>query len=120
MRNAFYKAYPKILAYHNHLMKAEEIKSLGGQVWKDYPHTIPRVNLPVQASAAEGLKEALVLLLDKAPDYVKLVNVIHDEIVLEVPEKHAKKAAKLLERCMVEGMEKLIHSVPISVDITIN
>lgn len=119
MRNAFYKTYPEILAYHNQLMKAREIRSLGGQVWKDYPRTIARVNLPVQASAAEGLKEALVLLLDRAPDYVKLVNVIHDEIIIEVPEKHAKKVSKLLERCMVEGMEKLICSVPISVDIQI-
>lgn len=119
LRTAFYKAYPQVLSYHNSLLTAKTITSLGGQEWRDYPSGVARINLPVQASAAEGLKEALQLLLDNAPSEAKLVNVVHDEIVVEAPMDIAESTRKLLEECMIDGMRRLGCTVPITVDTNI-
>ncbi|MEM1485551.1 DNA polymerase [Oscillospiraceae bacterium PP1C4] len=115
----FYNAYPKILNYHNFLLKTDTIVSLGGRQWIDYPKGIARVNLPVQASAAEGLKIALTILMECLPDDCLLVNVIHDEIILEVPIPKAEQIQILLEQSMITGMKQLVKSVPIVVDTNI-
>ncbi|MBE6905027.1 MAG: hypothetical protein E7476_01935 [Ruminococcaceae bacterium] len=115
----FYKAYSKIRAYHNHLLTTDKIVSLGGRQWTDYPKGIARVNLPVQASAAEGLKIALTALLKHLPDDCMLVNVIHDEIVLETPISKTTQIQPILQHFMIDGMSELVKSVPIIVDTMI-
>jgi len=119
MKQHFYDTYPKIKVYHNYLLTAESIKSLGGNEWIDYPKGIARINLPVQASAAEGLKLALLMLIENIPDDCLLVNVIHDEIVVEAPTQQADKVTDLLKKYMVNGMQQLVKAVPIIVDIDI-
>lgn len=116
MRNRFYDRYPAILEYHNRLLMADEISSLGGRGWKDIKKgNRVRFNLPIQASAAEGLKEGLALLITQLKSQWMLVNVIHDEVILEVPEENAGEAKVVLENCMIQGMKKLVKKVPIEV-----
>lgn len=115
----FYNSFPKILHYHNFLLTTKTIVSLGGKQWFDYPKGIARVNLPVQASAAEGLKRSLATLLEQIPNDCRLVNVIHDEIILEVPITKAESGESLLQQAMISGMQQLIKSVPIVVDTKI-
>ena len=119
MKQHFYNTYPIIKQYHNYLLTAQSIKSLGGNEWINYPKGIARINLPVQASAAEGLKLALSMLIKNMPDDCLLVNVIHDQIVLETPLYKAEKTKTLLQQCMVDGMQKLVKNVPIIVDTNI-
>jgi DNA polymerase I len=73
------------------------------------PNTQGR-NYPIQGSAGEVLLSALAEL-DKALAAsgldIKLVNIIHDEIVLEVAEANAEPAARLLEKAMVDGMLRI-------------
>jgi DNA polymerase I-like protein with 3'-5' exonuclease and polymerase domains len=47
----------------------------------------------------------------------KLVDAVHDSVLLEVPAADAAEAAQVLQRCMIEGMERLVRTVPIKVDI---
>lgn len=47
---------------------------------------------------------------------VKLVNVVHDECSLEVPEKEAEKYAKLQKSCMEKAVNLLITKVKIPVN----
>ena len=46
----------------------------------------------------------------------KLVAVVHDEIVLEVPEKEVEEAKEVLCNSMVEGMKKIVPDVTIKVE----
>lgn len=79
-----------------------------------------RLNFPIQGSAAEGLKEALALLVDNMKPSWKLVAIVHDEIVVEVSEEEAEEAKKVLETSMKLGMEKIIKDIPIIVDSSIS
>ncbi|NMB44582.1 MAG: hypothetical protein GX995_10695, partial [Clostridiales bacterium] len=79
-----------------------------------------RLNLPIQGSAAEGLKEALALLVNSIKETWKLVAIVHDEILLEVPTDDAEEAKEVLENCMIEGMKKIIRDIPVIVETSIS
>lgn len=123
-RNRFLESYPGIRRWHEQQVSRNRISSRGGRIWKDLPLPTKsgwrhRLNYPVQATGAEGLKEALALLIDSLPDEWKLVNVIHDEFVLEVPENEADRAAILVRKCMVDGMKRLLENMPVDATVTI-
>ena len=50
----------------------------------------------------------------------RLVNSIHDEIILEVPHSDCIEASRFLEQQMIRGMETLVRSVPIIVETKIS
>jgi DNA polymerase I-like protein with 3'-5' exonuclease and polymerase domains/5'-3' exonuclease len=75
------------------------------------------INMPIQGTAADILKTAMIELDKKLPEISaksKMLLQIHDELVLEVPDKDVKKVAKLVEDVM-ENVCKL--DVPIVVNI---
>jgi len=120
MRAAYYDKYTKILQFHNHLLTAEKIVTLGGQSFAGLKKGERlRLNLPLQATAAEGLKASLSLLMKKMPSHWLLCNVVHDSVVIEVPKKEADVARELLGGCMVQGMSQFIRSIPVGVDTKI-
>lgn len=120
-RLEFLRVYPKIRELQDNLLRADYIRSLGGRRWQGSNLTkTQRLNLPIQGSAAEGLKEALALLVERMKDTWKLVAVVHDEILLEVPEDESEKAKNILESCMIEGMQIIVKDIPIVVDSTIS
>lgn len=63
------------------------------------------MNQPVQGGAAEVMMSALVHLEHSlnGMEEIKLVNCVHDEIVLEVEESWTEEAKALVENCMVQG-----------------
>ena len=63
------------------------------------------LNTPIQGGAAEVLLAALGALEKhlKGID-AKLINIVHDEIVLEVASEHSNEAVVALEAAMMEGM----------------
>jgi DNA polymerase-1 len=71
--------------------------------FKEAKHTYNQsLNTPIQGGAAEVLLKALALL-DKALDQskAKIVNCIHDEIILESLEDYKDEASKILEDSMI-------------------
>lgn len=82
-----------------------------------------RLNTPIQGSAGDGFKYAVALTWERrheCPGNPKVVNLVHDEIVLEIDEEHAEAGKAWLERCMVDGMcEMACFDVPVSVEIAI-
>ena len=46
--------------------------------------------------------------------------MVHDEILLEVPEDEAEEAKIILESCMVGGMRTIVKDIPIIVDTSIS
>jgi len=62
-------------------------------------------------------KRALRLLSDELRDTsAQIVNIIHDEIVVEVNEGEAESVAAKVERAMISAGEEYLHSVPVTVE----
>ena len=77
-------------------------------------------NAPIQGSSADIIKRALALLYDALkPIDARIVNCIHDEIVIEVAEGQADECAATVDREMIAAAREFIRSVPVTVDIVI-
>src|SRR5436190_20711096 len=77
-------------------------------------------NTPIQGTSADILKRALRLLEDDLRDTsAKLVNIIHDEIVVEVDAGEAEEMAQRVERSMVAAGEEYLRTVPGKVETEI-
>lgn len=78
-------------------------------------------NSPIQGSCADIIKRALALLYDALkPLDAKIVNCIHDEIVVEVAESQADECSSIVEHQMVAAAREFIRSIPVSVDTVIS
>lgn len=49
----------------------------------------------------------------------KIIGTVHDEIILEVPEKMANDAAAILQETMIQAGQAYLSRVPIEVEVTI-
>ncbi|MCD4760552.1 DNA polymerase I, partial [bacterium] len=77
------------------------------------------INMPVQGTAADLMKLAMIKLhqdLPKVSKSTKIILQVHDELVLEVPEGELKKVAKFVQDTM-EQIYKL--PIPLAVDLEI-
>ncbi len=78
-------------------------------------------NYPIQGSSADITKTALRLVHDRMDhEHAKLVNCVHDEIVLEVREQAVDEEREKLRAAMVEAGEKFLRTVPVVVDTEVN
>ena len=77
------------------------------------------VNAIVQGGAATLTKTALIGLYKdhRIKDIgAKLVNSVHDEILMEVPEVNSVRCEELLSEIMVSSATKFVYNVPMSSD----
>ena len=74
-------------------------------------------NAPIQGTSADILKRALRLLNDGLRNSsAKIVNIIHDEIVVEVDQTEAPEIAQKVERAMCMAGEEYLQTVPVKVE----
>jgi DNA polymerase-1 len=75
------------------------------------------INMPVQGTAADLLKLAMIRIgaeLPKVSPDTKMILQVHDELVFEVPEKEIKKVAGFVK----EAMEKVVKlKVPVVAEV---
>jgi len=77
-------------------------------------------NAPIQGTSADILKSALRLLKDELRESsAKIVNIIHDEIVVEVDEGEAHDIAEKVERAMCAAGEEYLQTIPVKVETQI-
>jgi DNA polymerase I-like protein with 3'-5' exonuclease and polymerase domains len=77
-------------------------------------------NAPIQGTSADILKRALRLLNDELRGTsAKIVNIIHDEIVVEVDEGEAEGVAQTVEQAMCAAGEEYLQTVPVKVETQI-
>lgn len=77
------------------------------------------VNSRVQGGAATLTKSALIKIYDdkRLRDIgAYLINTVHDEILMEVPEENSQLAEKYLAEDMIESAKILVPDVPMSCD----
>ena len=77
------------------------------------------VNSRVQGGAATLTKVALINLYNDP--ILKdlgafLINTVHDEILMEVPEKNSVEAAKRLAQVMIDSAKKYLPEIPMKCD----
>jgi DNA polymerase-1 len=78
-------------------------------------------NAPIQGTSADILKRALRLLHDSLRGTSgKLVNIVHDEIIVECDAGEAEDIAKRLETAMRTAGEEYVKRVPVKVDVMIS
>lgn len=77
-------------------------------------------NTPIQGTSADILKRALKLLKEELSDTnAKVVNIIHDEIVVEADADEAEGVAEKVERVMVAAGEEYLKTVPVKIETEI-
>ena len=77
-------------------------------------------NTPIQGTSADILKRALRLLKDELHDTTaRIVNIIHDEIVVEAGRDQAEEIAQKVERAMCAAGEEYLKTVPVKVETEI-
>ncbi len=77
-------------------------------------------NTPIQGTSADILKRALRLLEEQLRETsAKIVNIIHDEIVVEVDADEAEAVAQTVERVMCAAGEEYLQTVPVKVETEI-
>ena len=77
-------------------------------------------NTPIQGTSADILKRALRLLRDELRGTnAQVVNIIHDEIVVEADADEAEEVAMKVERAMTVAGEEYVKTVPVKVETQI-
>jgi len=100
---------------------------IGGKKTNKWGHIRPEegplihtngVNWPIQAAGRDLLAEAAILVWERLvvpnPDVIPL-HLVHDEILLEVPEAKAEYAAKIVKECMSDAdlQKKYLGTIPL-------
>jgi len=77
-------------------------------------------NTPIQGTSADILKRALHLLKGELRGTsARIVNIIHDEIVVESEADEVDDVARKVERVMVAAGEEYLKTVPVKVETEI-
>lgn len=122
LKDTFFEINPAIREYQKKLEGGAKLQSVGGKTWclPNLPAKYKRLNMIIQSSGADILKEVLIELNDKLPKTWKLKFCIHDSILLEVPSCDSKEASKFLKQVMQEGFKRLVPTASyIPVDIKV-
>lgn len=123
-RNSFFKAYPGIAAWHKRVWSAKptEERSLSGRkfVFGENTGASGLYNTPVQGTAADIAKSALGLLAKRFEGTgVKIIAVVHDEILLEADLSEAERAAAVLQDTMELAGNRILRGIPCAAEAVI-
>ena len=127
--DAYFEGFPAVRAFIDHTLDAgrqsgfvttmfgrrrriPELTSRNGQLRSRAEREA--VNMPIQGTAADILKRAMIDLHAVLPRDVRMILTVHDELVLEVPESDIEEISALVRACMEEAVEL---SVPLTVDV---
>ena len=94
--------------------RVPEITSRNGQLRSAAERAA--VNMPIQGTAADILKRAMLDVHAALPADARMLLTVHDELLFEVPEQEAQAAAALIRTKMESAVEL---SAPVTVDIGI-
>ena len=120
-RSRFFEVYSGIRAWHRkseqELKYTNKQRTLCGRrfVWKDIPPAFTVfINRQVQGTAADIAKIALGELSSALKrSGAKIIAMIHDEIIIEVPEANAAETARILQQTMEAAGREALKQVPI-------
>ncbi|NLN26715.1 MAG: bifunctional 3'-5' exonuclease/DNA polymerase [Firmicutes bacterium] len=126
-RRRFFAAYTGIRQWHDAARRllaqaahgSVEVRSVAGRryLFNAEARLSTLLNAPVQGSAADIMKRAMVRLhYALAPLHGRIVAVVHDELLVEVPQVAAAEAASLVRAHMEAAGNEFFPSVPFAVE----
>lgn len=78
-------------------------------------------NTPIQGTCGDILKKAILYLSESLVGYqAQIVNLVHDEIVIEAREDQAEAVREIVSRDMIRAGQDYIKSIPVEVEVTVN
>jgi len=132
-KNVYYKAHPAIARYHKEMarkIKGKEftVETALGRVAKPNGYT-DALNIPVQGTIGECTKMAINYLIEDYPKLMKevmLINMVHDSIVIDSPDRYTDEVGEALSSSMKLAWANIskvklfhYHSLPMGVDVDI-
>lgn len=128
IRERFFSYYTGFREWHERVkrelrdFKESRGHTLLGRVY--VAHTFPDgVNYPIQGTGADLLKLSVLMFdadLRREGLVARLVNLVHDEIVVECEQEKAEQVADALVRAMKHAGRIVLKQVPVEVEIMIN
>jgi hypothetical protein len=111
--------YPKSVKFYK---SKKDIVSTFFKLKSEYQRLA--LNNPVQSRSAHQLKLATSILFDwilnnNYINKIKIVNTVHDEIIVECPEELAEIAKEQVEKAMLEGGNYYLTNLKIKADASI-
>lgn len=130
MLSKYYDAHPELVAWFesqvDYFERYDCVRSASGRIralpnWRrgnDEHHIAVQAskNFPIQSTSADIMKVAIAMMYRYLPAEVKLVNQVHDEIVLEVPVDMAEDVHEEQRRIMVRAAQQFMTDVPVKVE----
>jgi len=124
IRNKFFEYFASFKSWHEKVKRElKEFKESRGYTLlgrKYVAHTFPdAVNYPVQGSGADLLKLSVLMFdaeMRKEGLKAKVVNLVHDEIVVECQKDDADTVKELLEKAMKHAGKVILKRVPVEVE----
>jgi DNA polymerase-1 len=126
MIHKYFRLFPGVGAWVNRQRNKKDYieTAMGRRVWLNrYSGQCERnaLNSPIQGTAADITKMAIARLHQnwEYPYPFAVVATVHDEIVLDVPKKHAQKIARFVKKTMEDVAKEVCSSVVIKADVAI-
>jgi DNA polymerase-1 len=124
----FFKAFPRFYEWHQNLRETlREKGKVEGKTMLGRKYVAETfqdaANYPIQGTGADMLKLGVNIFAyqSKEQNYdVKIVNLVHDEIVAEVSEEQAKEVGELLKECMEYAGGLILKKVPVEAEVNIS
>jgi DNA polymerase-1 len=131
---AFYRAYPRVKDTLQRLgmlaVRRHYSETLSGRK-RYYPpadsfsaqKSLERKgrNTPIQGTCGDILKKAIQYLMEGLRPYeARIINLVHDEIVIEVVEHQAAIVKEIVKAEMIRAGKDFLKTVPVEVDLTID
>ncbi len=124
----FYRSYPGLRGWQREVSEGAPVRVIDGEAYKISRSALGRIryidpdqrnsliNTPIQATGADLQKIALGRLYKELikPEHseFKLVNAVHDSILLEVPDKRISEASRLLQGVMEQAGDEILQEIP--------
>ena len=122
-REAYFRLYAGIAAWHQRTKCEGKLvaRTASGRLRRfDEFRFTEALNQPIQGTAADGMKRALTLLhAALKPLGARLVNVVHDEVVVETPTENADATVIVVRAALVDGMKMFLKVVPVEVEVNV-
>ena len=127
-RQKFFKFFHSFKDWHDNVKKElKENKEVSGTTLLGRPYRATTftdaVNYPIQGTGADLLKLAVLMFdveIRKEGIDAKVVNLVHDEIVVECPEGDAPLVSELLEKAMAKAGQIVLKHVPVEAESVID
>jgi DNA polymerase I-like protein with 3'-5' exonuclease and polymerase domains len=132
-KRIYYNQHPAIARYHRDMGKKVKgsnftVQTALGRVVKPDRYA-DALNIPVQGTIAECTKMAINYIYEDYADLmtrVKLINMVHDSLVIDTPDEYIEEVSKAMTTCMKEAWRQIslsplfsYHNLPMGVDIDV-